>query len=418
MKNELRKKWKETKAKSASAIVMDPDTGFILAMVYLPDFDPNVYSTYSEKIRNNKSIMEIFEPGSIFKIFSAAAVYAENNIMESDRFYCDGSVSIADKKIGCWRKHGTLNFHQVIKESCNVGMVKAILKLPQFKFYDYLRNFGIGNYTGIDLPGEAKGFLRKPKGMGIFSQAAISLGQEVGVTSIQLISAASAIFNGGKIMEPKIVKAIVQANGTIYKQFEPVVIRQAISPEVAKRVAEDLIGVVEEGGTGQLAYVKDFLIAGKTGTGQVFSRRLNRYEKNKVNSSFIGFFPAYHSQYAILITVHEPQIGENVGGIVAAPVFKNIVEKIISYKAIPNIKRLMVASKENDILQYKQDFQKPSHNEIPNLLNKNMREVINILKLYNVKINLIGSGIAYKQSPEPGTVLKDSIIISVWFKEP
>ncbi len=418
VESELRKKWRETKAKSATAIIMEPHTGYILAMVNLPDFDPNQFEKYTEKVRKNKAITDIFEPGSIFKIFSAGVIYSENSIKDSDKFYCDGSVMIGDKKLSCWKKHGFLNFHEVIKQSCNVGMVKSIIKISQFQFYDYLRNFGIGNYTGIDLPGEAKGYLRKPKGMGMFSEAAISLGQEVGVTAIQLITAACSIFNGGKIMEPKVVKAIVKEDGSLYKQFEPVVVRQAISPRVAEKVEEDLIGVVQEGGTGTLAYVKDYLIAGKTGTGQIFNRRLNQYERNKVNSSFIGFFPAYKSQYAILITIHEPNVEKTEGGIVAAPVFKNIVEKIISYKAIPNLNRITTVPNESNLLFHQQEFEKTSSDKLPNLLNKNMREVVNILKLYNVKINLIGTGISYKQSPEPGIALKKSTMVSVWFKEP
>ncbi|MDD5067300.1 MAG: penicillin-binding transpeptidase domain-containing protein [bacterium] len=418
VETELRRKVREVRARGGTAIIMEPDTGYIIAMVNIPDFDPNLYLRSTDRERRNIAISDTFEPGSIFKIFSAATVYSENVIKGNEQFFCNGHIVIGDKTLSCWKKHGLLDFHQVIKDSCNVGMTRTILKISPMKFYDYLRNFGIGNYTGIDLPGEVQGSLRKPKGMGAFSEAAISLGQEVGVTSIQLISAACSVFNNGKIMEPKIVKAIVRPDGTIYKKFEPIIVRQVLSAAIADKVAEDLIGVVEEGGTGDLAYVKNFLIAGKTGTGEIYDRKIGQYNVNRVNSSFIGFFPAKKAKYAILITIHEPGSPEKTGGKVAAPVFKNIVDKIIAYEAIPNANRIVVQSKESTVFPYQKARQTNREERLPDLREKNMRDVLNTLKLYDVKISLIGTGIAYKQQPAPGTPVRNAMAVTVWFKTP
>lgn len=416
VEHELGKTLKRTKAKAGTVIIMEPQTGYVLAMANLPDFDPNTFTEYSQKQRRNKATLDIYEPGSVFKIFSTAALYAENVIKKNERFQCDGHVLIGGKKISCWKKHGSINFHNVIKKSCNVGIINSILRVSRYKFYNYLRNFGMGNYTGIDLPGESKGFLRQPKGMGLFSQASISLGQEVGITAIQLITGACSIYNDGKLMEPKIVKAIIHDDGTIYKKFSPLVIRQAIPPNIARLVRKDLRGVVEEGGTGELAFIKNFAIGGKTGTGQIYNRRLKKYDETRFNTSFVGFFPAENPRYGILVTINEPRTKDKTGGKIAAPVFKEIVEKIISYKAIPNKHGLAIPDK-NGFFPYKSIIDiKPNLKLVPNLMNKNMRQVIQIIKAYNIKINLVGSGISYKQSPKPGSPVKKGTLVTVWFK--
>ncbi len=417
VENELRKIVKKTRAKGGIVIVMEPSTGYVIAMASIDDFDPNYFYKYSQKTRRNRSVLDIFEPGSVFKIFSIAAVYSEKVVKKGEKFYCPGHVVIGDKKINCSKKHGSLDFHKVVKLSCNVGMIKSVLRISRFKFYNYLRNFGIGNYTGIDLPGEARGYLRNPKGMGLFSQAAISLGQEVGTTAIQLITAACSIYNDGKLMEPKFVKAIIYNDGTIYKKFDPTFIRQAVPPNIARMVREDLKGVVAEGGTGQLAYIKNFPIGGKTGTGQIFNKKLGKYEKGKVNSSFIGFFPADKARYGILVTINAPKTESYTGGKVAAPVFKNIVEKIISYKAIPN-KNIISPGNHNILKTFYPAVKNRNLNIIPDLLNKNMREVIQVLRLYKVKMNLVGTGIAYKQTPKKLSKIRKGMIVTVWFEEP
>lgn len=418
VENELRRKVNASGARSGTAIVMEPDTGYIVALVNVPDFDPNVYARFPVRERKNIAISDTFEPGSIFKIFSAATVYSEKVIGEKEMFFCPGHIQIGSGRLACWKKHGALDFHQVIRQSCNAGMSRAILKISPYRFYEYIRNFGMGNYTGVDLPGEVQGFLRRPKGMGAFSQAAIALGQEVGVTSIQLITAACAVFNGGRIMEPKAVKAIVHPDGSVYKSFRPVTVRQVLSSSVADTVARDLQGVVEEGGTGDLAYVKNFMIAGKTGTGEIFDRNLRQYSPDRVNSSFIGFFPANRVRYAILITIHEPRTADKTGGKVAAPVFRDIVEKIIASEAIPNEHRLIISTQENSSFLNRTYAPAGREGRLPDVSGRNMREVLNILKAYKVKVNLRGTGISFRQTPAAGERVREGMVVTVDFREP
>ena len=415
LENELRKAYKKTGAKGVTGIIIDPKTGYIIAMANIPDFNPNIYQKFPYSIRRNKAISRQFEPGSIFKIISSAADLSENAITIHDKFYCPGYKIIGNKKIKCWKKHKELTFAEVIKESCNVGIIDATLKISRFKFYDYIRNFGIGTYTGIDLPGEVKGYLRKPKGMGLFSQAAISLGQEVSATALQLITAASVIFNDGKLVQPRIVKSILNTDGSVYKEFKPVVIRQVISPNIAIKIEQLLKGVLEEGGTGMLANIKGYSIAGKTGTGEIYDKKARRYSKEKVNSSFVGFIPADNARYGIIISIQEPKTEDKSGGKLAAPVFKNVVEKLIAYK--PLEPRYKIHTTYNKIILQKKQKINITPGIIPDFSNKNIRETLKILQKLNVRYNIIGSGFAYKQTPSPGTQISASTVITIWFKK-
>ncbi|MBN1898253.1 MAG: PASTA domain-containing protein [Spirochaetes bacterium] len=416
VETELKNAFARSKAKRGTAIVMDPGTGYILAFANVPDFDPNQYQQSSLNDRKNTAIIDAFEPGSIFKIFTTACILSENPVKKGYKFFCPGYINIGKEKLSCWARHGEIGFDDVIKQSCNVGMIRSIFKVSSYRFYDYLRDFSIGHYTGIDLPGEGKGILRPPKQWPLFSKAAVSIGQEVSTTSIQLITAACAIFNGGKVMEPKIAKAIIYPDGTIYKDFNPVAIRQVITSSIAHKVAQLLIGVVQEGGTGELAYIKGYSIAGKTGTGEIYDRKEKKYFKNRVNASFIGFIPAQKARYAILVTLHEPRSGLNTGGAIAAPVFKKIVEKLIAYKPIPAEKRVITPPyiKNN----YIKKIQLTDKKYIPDLRGKNMREILQILSAMDVKPNLIGSGVASRQYPPKGTRVYKGMVVTVWFEDP
>lgn len=422
--SELRKAYRDTKSKSGIVIIMEPSTGYILAMASMPDFDPNNFENSSVYQRKNRAINKAFEPGSIFKIFTTAAIISEKVVQEDEYFDCPGYIKIGDKSISCWKKHNSLNFKEVIRQSCNVGIIKSIFRISKYKFYDYLRGLGLGNYTGIDLPGEVKGTLRLPKKWALFSQASVSIGQEVSTTSIQLISAACAIFNGGKFMQPQILKAIIYSDGRIYKKTAPIFIRQVIPSSVAEQVTRLLKGVVEEGGTGKLAYIKGYSIAGKTGTGEIFDLKLKEYSKDKVNASFIGFIPSENPKYAILVTLHEPKTSDNTGGQVAAPVFKNIVEKIIAYKPIPSEKYILQPQNQtaNSWVQHRTNLNNrielQTKKALPDFTGKNIRQTLKILKILNAKPNLVGSGVAYKQFPAPGSKIYPGIIVTVYFKLP
>lgn len=327
---ELDKVYQNSRAKAASIIVMDPHTGAILALANRPTFDLNDYTnTEKDKLRN-RSICDLFEPGSVFKIVTAVAALEEKKVVEDDKFFCEnGSYRVANHTLHDHRPHGWLNFREVIVQSSNIGTTKVAQTLGANLLYQYIKLFGFGSKLGIDLCGEITGITREPRFWSKISIAAIPIGQEVGVTSLQLASAISTIANGGKLMKPYVVGEIRDRDGEIIKRFSPVMIRKVISIDTASRMKKILMGVVENG-TGKLAKLSGITCAGKTGTAQKLEPN-GTYSHNKFIASFIGFAPAEDPVIAIAVIVDEPR-PYYFGGVVAAPVFKNVANDVLRYQ--------------------------------------------------------------------------------------
>ncbi|MDD5108064.1 MAG: penicillin-binding transpeptidase domain-containing protein [Candidatus Omnitrophica bacterium] len=326
---ELDKAFKSSRAKSASIIVMDPHTGRILAMANRPSYDLNNYSRASKDSMRNRSICDLFEPGSVFKIVTASAALEEKKATEEDTFFCEnGFYKVGGRILHDHMPHGTLTFRQVIEESSNIGTVKIAIALGAVTVYRYLKDFGFGSKLGIDLSGEISGMIKPVRSWSKTSITAIPIGQEVGVTALQLASAISVIANGGQLMKPYIVDSVRSSQGEIIKQNKPTLIRKVISVDTAMRIKKILTGVIEEG-TGKLAKVSGFSAAGKTGTAQKLEPN-GSYSHSKFVASFIGFAPAEDPLLTIVVTVDEPQ-GSYFGGVVAAPVFQKVAGDAIRY---------------------------------------------------------------------------------------
>jgi cell division protein FtsI (penicillin-binding protein 3) len=326
---ELDKAFSNSHAQGASIIVMNPFTGEILAMASRPTFDLNQHSNVSKDEIRNRSICDMFEPGSVFKIVTASALLDENKVGEQDKIFCEnGEYKIARHVLHDHTSHGWLTFQEVIEQSSNIGTCKAAQSLGPEGLSRYIKSFGFGRKTGIDLPGEISGSAKDPRYWSKTSMWAIPMGQEVGVTAMQLAAAISTVANGGNLMKPYIVKEIRSSSGEPIKVFSPVMIRKVLSAEAAARVKKVLIGVIENG-TGKMAKVPDFTAAGKTGTAQKVEPN-GTYSHSKFVASFIGFAPAEDPQVAIVVTVDEPR-GTYYGGTVSAPVFKNVAADILKY---------------------------------------------------------------------------------------
>ena len=326
---ELDKAFKTFHAKGASIIVMDPHTGRILAMASRPNYDLNDHSTVNKDSMRNRSICDLFEPGSVFKIVTASAALEEKKVTEEDQFFCEnGSYKIGGRILHDHTSHGMLTFRQVIEESSNIGTVKVAMILGADTIYQYLKAFGFGSKLGIELSGEISGMIKPPRAWSKTSITAIPIGQEVGVTALQLASAISVIANGGQLMKPYIIDSIRDKQGRIIKQNKPVLIRKVISIDTAMRIKKILTGVVEEG-TGKLAKISGFSAAGKTGTAQKLEPN-GSYSHTKFVASFIGFAPAEDPMLAIVVTVDEPH-PYYFGGVVAAPVFQKVAGDVIRY---------------------------------------------------------------------------------------
>ena len=327
--SELRKVMMEYRAKSASVIIMDPFTGEILALANLPSFNLNNYSSSALEERRNRVVTDVFEPGSTFKIVTASAALESNSFKEDDKIYCEnGEWKIFNHEIHDHEPRGLITFKQVVTYSNNIGMVKVGMKSGQELVYKYAKKFGFGELTNIDLPGEIKGTIREPREWSKLSITAVPMGQEVAATSIQIIRAFASIANGGYLMKPGIVKSIVKDDKEIFK-FRPTVVRRSIESNTAKRMVEILKSAVKEG-TGTLANLSGYEVAGKTGTAQKIDPVTGDYSKTKYVASFAGFVPADRPKIAILVVVDEPSY-LYWGGCIAAPVFREISRKTLRY---------------------------------------------------------------------------------------
>jgi len=326
---ELEKAFKTYHAKGASIVVMDPHTGAILAMANRPAFDLNEYMNANKDCRRNRAICDLFEPGSVFKIVTASAALEENKVQETDKFFCEnGSYKVASHILHDHRAHGWLTFREVIEQSSNIGTTKVAQILGPNIVYQYVKSFGFGRKLGVDMPGEISGMIKEPRFWSKISIGAVPIGQEVGVTALQLASAVSVVANGGQLMKPYIVSEIRDKFGEPIKQFPAVMLHKVISLDTANRVKKILEGAVENG-TGKLAKVSGFTAAGKTGTAQKIEPN-GAYSHNKFIASFIGFVPVEDPALAIAVVLDEPR-PYYFGGVVAAPVFKNVANDALRY---------------------------------------------------------------------------------------
>jgi cell division protein FtsI (penicillin-binding protein 3) len=344
VERELTNAMVERKAKAAVAIMMNPMTGEILALANRPTYDPNFPSAADGEEKRNRAITDLYEPGSTMKSILASAAIEEKAVSLNNMFdVSKGSIKVGGKTIHDVHRHGVLTFQEVIKKSSNVGAVKIGMRLGATKYYEYMKRFGFGEKTGVDFPGETRGILRNVKNWSGTSLAAMSIGQEIGMTPLQMLRAYSAIANGGVLMKPYIVSEIISPDGKAIKRNSPTEERRVISKATAATLRDILKTVVEEGGTAQKANVKGNLVAGKTGTAQIFDPKTGHYSKNRFVSSFVGFAPADNPKVALIVVVYEPA-GETYGGLVAAPVFKNIIEHTFAYLDVP------METEENKIL--------------------------------------------------------------------
>ncbi len=326
---ELDKAFKTFHAKGASIIIMDPHTGKILALANRPTYDLNEHSDVNKDNQRNRAICDLFEPGSVFKIVTASAALEEKRINEEDQIFCEnGTYRVANHILHDHTAHGWLTFREVIEESSNIGTTKVGQMLGPDIVYKYVRLFGFGSKLGIDLPGEISGMIKEPRYWSKTSIGAVPIGQEVGVTAIQLASAMSVIANGGQLMKPYIIDEIRDKQGEVIGKSSPKLIRKAISLDTAARMTKMLTGVVEEG-TGKMARVSGFTSAGKTGTAQKLDPN-GAYSHNKFVGSFVGFAPAEDPLITIVVSLDEPHPAY-YGGVVAAPVFRAVAGDVLRY---------------------------------------------------------------------------------------
>ena len=403
-----------------AAIVMDPNTGEILAMAVVPTYDLNqprvitdqllleqldgleltgeeydkAYSAAVTKMWRNKAVVDSYEPGSTFKTIIAAAALEEGVATTSDVFSCSGVRQVANRQIHCWQHagHGQQTFAQGLMNSCNPFVMELGSRLGATNFKRYFQAFGLTEKTGFTIPGESAGTFHTK--MGPVELATSSFGQTFTVTPLQVISAVSAVVNGGNLMKPRIIKAYTDADGKIIETFEPELVRNVISPETSQAMRGMMERVVSEG-TGKGGYVEGFRIGGKTGTSEKLPRGSEKYI-----ASFVGVAPADNPQVVCLLLLDEPNAGATGGGAIAAPAVGRIFEDILPYLGYEP--------------QYTDENAEKISVTVPNIVGLSTEDALKKLDALGLKIDPKGNGEKVSsQVPEAGTKLhKGSVVIA------
>lgn len=427
---ELYREIKNSGAKSGCVVAMEPETGRVLAMASYPTFDPNNFSSSSQENFRNRCVVHAYEPGSTFKVFITAAALDAGAIGPRDRFFCEnGFYVIGGETISDHTPYGWLNVKDIVAQSSNIGASKIAEKLGKDRMYAAIRGFGFGEKTGVDCPGESSGIVRKPS---LWSQVAvgtISFGQGVAVTPIQLVTALSAIANGGVLMRPYVVESQVEPDGTVRPLNNPRAVGRIMRSETAGTVTRYMEAAVSEG-TGKKAAVPGYRVAGKTGTAQKPMENGRGYAEGKYVVSFMGFLPAERPRLAMIVVIDEPDSAKAWGGTVAAPVFKIIAEQAMVLLKVPSDEgRPAIAREEfipvpanepgrdpeTRIRQWEEARAwqaAPTRRDgealaVPDLRGLTLRQALRALSGLPVAVEVQGSGIVTGMSPAPGTGLKD-----------
>ncbi|MGC1481695.1 MAG: penicillin-binding protein 2 [Chthoniobacterales bacterium] len=341
VEDELDAAFNELQPDTAVAVLVDPTTGEVLAMANRPSFDPDDIAAAEPEAMKNRAIIDMVEPGSIFKIVPTGGALNEGLVNTETSIYCEGgSFAYGGRILRDHHGYGNLNVHDIIKKSSNIGCAKLALKMGDNSFYEYVKRFGFGERTGIELPGEISGLVHPPAAWDKLTITRMPMGHAVAVTPIQMALAMGAVANGGKLMAPRVVKSISNSEDQVIKDFQPTIVREVINPETAFILNEALASVVGPGGTARLAAVPGYTVAGKTGTAEKVDPK-GGYMAGKYVVSFVGYLPAEDPAFVCLVMIDNPDIPShlNYGGLVAAPIFSRIGERAARHLDLQPIMR-------------------------------------------------------------------------------
>jgi len=450
----------QTGSKAGTVIVQDPSNGQILAMANWPTFNPNAPAESKPDSRENRAIANLYEPGSVFKIVTLSAAIDQGLTNPDEVVDCQmGAIYIAGHRIRDHMPFGLLTVSQILAKSSDVGAIKIGLRLGAPKFYDYIRSYGFGSLTDVDLPGENRGLLRHVESWTPVSVGSISMGQEVGVTPLQMINAVSAIANGGLLYRPHVVETLRTAEGNLVPENEPDP-RRVVRETTAATMRSMLEGVVLNG-TGKLARLDGYTAAGKTGTAQKIDPATGRYSPTQLIASFVGFAPINNPALTILVQLDSPSTGSHMGGAVAAPVFKRVAQQALAYLNVPQDEAISpkalrashgaaAETAPSDIADFDPvQIESPDTQEVnaepapaappaasasvspptvelaegdgvqlPSLAGKTVRQVTEICQKLGVNPVLVGNGIAQQQQPDAGAMTRRGGSVTVWFGRP
>lgn len=405
LERELDQAWVQHSPDHIIGIAMDPNSGDILAMAGRPTYEPDKFREYPSEVYNrNLPIWMTYEPGSTFKIITLAAALQEGKVNLKDSFFDSGSIEVSGANLHCWKRggHGSETFQQVVENSCNPGFVVMGQRLGKDLLFDYINKFGFGKKTGIDLGGEENGILFKPSRVGPVELATTAFGQGVSVTPIQQVAAVAAAVNGGKLYKPHVAKGWYQPEtGELLEAVQPELVRQVISEKTSEQVRESLEKVVALG-TGRNAFVDGYRVGGKTGTAQKVVG--GHYSASEHIVSFVGFAPADNPKIVVYIAVDNPK-GIQFGGLIAAPIVKNIMSDTLRYLKVE-------PSKDQINKEYK--YPDTPVVEVPNLVGMTVDDIYADIRS-DFTLAKSGAGTAVvSQQPAAGTRLPQGSTIRIY----
>jgi cell division protein FtsI (penicillin-binding protein 3) len=415
--NALKKAIDKYNAASGSAIVMNPADGAILAMASYPTFDPNRFRDFGPDAWRNRDVQDTYEPGSTFKIVTASAALEEGLVTPSQVLDCgNGAIQIGNVSIHehGGARYGMLTFEDVMVHSSNVGAIRVGMSLGQDRFYHYIRQFGFGERTGVELPGEATGKVRRTQLWSQLSNASISIGQEISATPLQVATAIGTVANGGVRVAPHIVDHVVDAQGNVIGRSQRTAPVRVISEKTAAVLNEILKAVVARG-TGAKAALAEHIVAGKTGTGQKAIR--GGYSPDRVVASFGGYVPADRPRLVILVVVDDPR-GAQYGGEIAAPAFKDIAEASLRYLGIaPSVPARTITAAEPLLAAFSQQKSTRTDAGVPDVLGLDARAAVASATAAGFRVRTFGSGVVQSQIPAPGGLLPEDRLLTIRLAE-
>ena len=414
-------------ARGGVVVAMDPTNGAILAMASSPSFNPNNFSAYDLSRWQNRATGSLIEPGSTFKLIVAATALESRKVDPSESFYCEkGAYRVASKIIHDHEPYGLLKFSEIMKVSSNIGIFKVAQKVGKELFYETILNFGFGEPTGIDLPGEIAGKVLPVKSWTEIDHATIAFGQGIGTTALQIANAYATVASGGLRWRPYLVDKVVNNHGKIISETTPQIVERVLRPETAGELTTMLRGVVSEQGTGSLAALPGYSIAGKTGTAQKIDPKTKRYSRSLYYSSFVGYAPASDPKIVIFVGIDEPK-KLFYGGQIAAPAFRQIALVALQRLKIPPddgvrypgkpdpgepvpVRQASLSLSQANLIQASLD------SVMPNLRGLSMREVFSLLSAKGLRVDVKGNGVVVEQKPTAGSPVAKGELCQVFFR--
>jgi cell division protein FtsI (penicillin-binding protein 3) len=406
---------RESRAEAVMFIAMDPRTGDILGSASLPDFDPNNINSSDEISRMDRPAIWAYEPGSVFKVFSMSALMESGAVNSGSVFVCDGHYERVTNRgervvINCLGAHGPVTVRDIIIKSCNAGAAYAADRLEAAAFNELLQNYGFGARTGAGNPGETVGYLSPVSRWSERSKPTIAMGQEIAVSALQMVQAATAVANDGVLVPPRIVSRIVSPKGETIRSFEAGQGRRVLSAETARAMRSYMVDVTSDIGTGWRANIRDLSLAVKTGTAQIIDPNTNAYSPTDFIASCIALLPAESPSLILYLTIIKPKGDSYLGGRIAAPPIREAAEVLVDYLGIPRGRNPQVSHPGSVSLPPL--ISPVVDSVVPNFTGYSKRELLPLLLRDDIRVEISGDGWVRRQSPLPGSPLdKDTVII-------